>query len=338
MNINPQVTQPTIATTVNPPTDSLRRENVQREVISQTTAPSYSAAEKGVATEKERVRTPAQNVEEGIDFAAIQEQAELENSTISERQPGQQQSEQNASSGSQQVADENGEENEDANANNDQSSERSTSERQQSANPNELTPQEQQLVQELRARDLEVRAHEQAHDTVGGRYTGAPQLEYETGPDGKRYAVEGEVSVDLSIPDSPEETVAKMRKVYQAALAPANPSAQDLRVANKASQAIADAQSEISRARLSESVEENDLSKPLGGGGPQITSLDELESQTSSEFDAQIAATIAAQEQITAEPSRADEINQRAERVETFYLAINQAYDPPAKNNFVIQA
>ena len=34
MNINPQVTQPTIATTVNPPTDSLRRENVQREVPS----------------------------------------------------------------------------------------------------------------------------------------------------------------------------------------------------------------------------------------------------------------------------------------------------------------
>ena len=99
MNITTQVNQLPLATVVNPPTDSLRRDNAQREVITAPPALNQSAAEKGVASERERARTPAQNVEEGIDFAAIQEQAERESTSIGERQssreqPGEQQGQQ----------------------------------------------------------------------------------------------------------------------------------------------------------------------------------------------------------------------------------------------------
>ena len=101
----------------------------------------------------------------------------------------------------------------------------------------ELTPDEQAFLQDLKARDREVRAHEQAHASVGGIYAGAPQYEYVIGPDGQRYAVGGEVKIDVSpIPDDPEGTIEKMLVVREAALAPREPSAQDRRVAETADQ------------------------------------------------------------------------------------------------------
>ena len=42
----------------------------------------------------------------------------------------------------------------------------------------------------LKATDTEVKAHENAHKAAaGGLRTSAPNYEYETGPDGKKYAV-----------------------------------------------------------------------------------------------------------------------------------------------------
>ena len=74
--------------------------------------------------------------------------------------------------------------------------------------------------------------------------TGAPTYSYEVGPDGKKYAVAGEVSVNLTpVEGDPQATIVKMQKVYNAALAPVNPSIQDTRVANIAAQLIAKAQS-----------------------------------------------------------------------------------------------
>ena len=44
--------------------------------------------------------------------------------------------------------------------------------------------------------DREERQHEQAHlSAAGGHARGGPSYQYETGPDGKRYAVGGEVSI-----------------------------------------------------------------------------------------------------------------------------------------------
>jgi|GEM_PF-4366859 len=63
----------------------------------------------------------------------------------------------------------------------------------------ELTEQEQREVQELKTRDREVRQHEQAHmAAAGGHARGGPSYEYTTGPDNRRYAIGGEVSIDTS--------------------------------------------------------------------------------------------------------------------------------------------
>jgi len=102
-----------------------------------------------------------------------------------------------------------------------------------------------QEIRQLERRDAEVRAHEQAHASVGGAYAGAPSYEYETGPNGKKYAVGGEVPVSLSEEESPQDTINKMQTVRAAALAPAEPSSQDRRVAAEATQKIADARAEL---------------------------------------------------------------------------------------------
>lgn len=109
-----------------------------------------------------------------------------------------------------------------------------------------LSPEAQQQLIELAQRDREVQIHEAAHAAVGGRYTGAPKLSYTTGPDGKRYATSGEVNVDMSeIPGDPAATIKKAETIHAAALAPAQPSAQDRNVAAKAMQMKATAQAEL---------------------------------------------------------------------------------------------
>ncbi|MBR7801559.1 putative metalloprotease CJM1_0395 family protein [Undibacterium fentianense] len=89
----------------------------------------------------------------------------------------------------------------------------------------------------LQARDLAVRQHELAHLAVsGGLATSAASFTYEKGPDGVNYAVAGEVSIDTSPGQTPAETIQKARQIQAAALAPADPSAQDRAVAASAQQ------------------------------------------------------------------------------------------------------
>lgn len=123
----------------------------------------------------------------------------------------------------------------------------------------ELTDAEQVQVRELAARDREVRAHEQAHAAVGGQYAGAPSYEYQQGPDGKRYAVGGEVSIDTSpVSGDPEATIEKMEVVKRAALAPAEPSSQDRKVAQAADQQIQSSRAELQALRAAQARGEVD--------------------------------------------------------------------------------
>lgn len=110
-----------------------------------------------------------------------------------------------------------------------------------------LTQAEQQQVAQMQQRDREVRNHEQAHVAAGGSVvTGGASFSYQTGPDGRRYATGGEVPIDASeVPDDPEATVQKARQIRRAALAPAQPSAQDRAVAASASQMETEARREI---------------------------------------------------------------------------------------------
>ena len=107
---------------------------------------------------------------------------------------------------------------------------------QQSTATSELSEEEQAEVDNLKKRDTEVRQHEQAHMSAGGSIVrGGPTFQMKTGPDGKQYAVGGEVSIDTSAVDgNPQATIAKAQQIKRAALAPASPSGQDRAVAAEA--------------------------------------------------------------------------------------------------------
>lgn len=117
-----------------------------------------------------------------------------------------------------------------------------------------FTQEEKLLVEELQKVDAEVRAHEMAHIAAGGEYiTSGATFSYQQGPDGKNYAVGGEVSIDTSpVPGDPEATLQKMQRVRAAALAPAQPSSQDLKVASNAASLTAKAMAEITQLMADE--------------------------------------------------------------------------------------
>lgn len=111
--------------------------------------------------------------------------------------------------------------------------------------------QELEQLKELKARDQEVRTHEQAHMAVGGQYAGSASYTYQAGPDGVRYAVGGEVPIDVSqVQNDPAATLEKMQQVQRAAMAPAEPSSQDRQVAAQAGQVAAEAMNELAQQQL----------------------------------------------------------------------------------------
>jgi hypothetical protein len=127
----------------------------------------------------------------------------------------------------------------------------------------ELSEEEARQVEELAKTDRRVRQHEQAHMAAGGALvTSGASYEYETGPDGKRYAVGGEVGISLAEGRTPEETLQRARQIRAAALAPADPSPQDRSIAAAAGQMEMRAMREIAAQRLEEGKQGGDAAAP----------------------------------------------------------------------------
>ena len=131
----------------------------------------------------------------------------------------------------------------------------------------ELTPEEVEQLQQLQQRDREVRQHEQAHLVAAGQHAASgPSFQFQTGPNGQRFAVGGEVQIDTSeVPNNPQATIAKMQQVRRAALAPADPSSQDRRVAASATQREAEARRELQEQRGAESDPSGDEDPSIPG-------------------------------------------------------------------------
>jgi len=125
-------------------------------------------------------------------------------------------------------------------------------ESQKSKDPQKLSEDEKRMVRDLQSRDSEVKAHEAAHQAAGGGMTGAASYTYQQGPDGKMYAIGGEVSISTKNSSRPEEAIANARQVAAAAMAPANPSPQDYSVASSARVMEMKAQQQLSRQKLEE--------------------------------------------------------------------------------------
>lgn len=115
-----------------------------------------------------------------------------------------------------------------------------------------LSQGEIEVIQKLRSRDAEVRAHENAHIAAAGGLASAASYNYQSGPDGKRYAIGGHVNIDTSPGRNAEETLMKAERIRSAALAPADPSPQDRAVAAQATQMAANARAEIAAERSEE--------------------------------------------------------------------------------------
>lgn len=243
--------------TANVPTEALATEVVSRPQIPQPTSPTESKANKNTTEFSDQAKTANENDVANEDKGRVNEK---------------QQDSQNDGNGQKEESNEN----------------------QQQRNEQELDLEQQTQVRQLQNRDREVRAHEQAHASVGGNLAGAPNLNFTTGPDGKRYAVSGDVAIDISpVANDPAATIRKLEQVQRAALAPANPSSQDRRVASRAASSANQARAELNIERLEESKEaretqrddlkeSNATSRPEQSNAARNTGSSSVETSTNS--------------------------------------------------------
>ncbi|MCK8119254.1 catalase [Pseudoalteromonas sp. 2CM37A] len=256
--------------TANVYTETARRDNQLREVIPAPAPNSASNTETKAQSDADKAKLPS-----SAEAATYDATGKLsDEQAVEQRQQGSEDS--------------------DSEQQNQQASE-DTPEEEQDQQQLEL---EQQQIEELKARDTEVRVHEQAHASVGGQYAGSPSYEYQRGPDGTNYAVGGEVQIDVSeIPGDPQATIDKMQTVRAAALAPAEPSSADRAIAADATQKMAAAQAELSAP----ADDEAQAQEPQSALSINETSTAESQNDTNTE------------------QSRDPEVDARAGRIANFY-------------------
>ncbi|CAH9061161.1 hypothetical protein PSEHALCIP103_02437 [Pseudoalteromonas haloplanktis] len=215
--------------TANVYTETARRDNQLREVIPPAAANTAGSTENKAQSDAEKAKLPGNS--DSSTYTASGKIAD--NKTIEQREGNTDSDQDDAEQEKQQAAEEVSEQEE------------------------LQLEQEQQQIKELKARDTEVRTHEQAHAAVGGQYAGSPSYEYQRGPDGTNYAVGGEVPIDVGVINGdPQATIDKMQTVRAAALAPAEPSGADRAIAADATQKMAAAQAELASADDEDSSED----------------------------------------------------------------------------------
>ncbi|WP_281547147.1 putative metalloprotease CJM1_0395 family protein [Pseudoalteromonas sp. PAR1] len=265
--------------TANVHTESARRDNQLREVIPPPAATKPSNAENKTLSDGDKTKQP------GSEAGTYDAKGRLsEDKVIEERQQGSEQGDPEQS---------------EQDAKQEQKKEQKVAEQEQ---------QDAEQIKELKARDTEVRIHEQAHATVGGQYAGSPSYEYQRGPDGTNYAVGGEVQIDVAeIKGDPQATIEKMQTVRAAALAPQEPSSADRSIA-------ADATQKLMAALASQSAD---------GDADSGKSTFKINSEYAEDSATQSSETKTAKRDV--------EVDERAARIANFYQA---ATSPTNQNQF----
>ncbi|MCJ8268496.1 MAG: catalase, partial [Psychrosphaera sp.] len=133
--------------TVNVTTESARRDNQLRELITKPSATEAGVAERGVASEHDKSKSPQQNQ----NSVEVNLSKGDEHQKIGERGHGEQGEK------------DQGQEKEKQNKDKEQEQANKQLERAEA----KQVQQDQQQIQELRSRDSEVKAHEQAHAAAG---------------------------------------------------------------------------------------------------------------------------------------------------------------------------
>ncbi len=234
----------------NPAVDQARRENLKRDMIEPVASAERGQAEKGVISED---KSRNHSVQTGLTYSDESKNRGTELKQAVEGRESQGEDSGQSQSGQQ----------------GDGTEQRG---RQTKASEAELAA-EQAAIAELKQRDAEVKAHEQAHASVGGQLAGSPSYTFQSGPDGQKYAIGGEVQIDVSVvPDDPQATIDKMQQVKAAALAPAQPSGADRQIAAEATRNISEAQAELARAALqTESASASATSAVDGSAEPELS-------------------------------------------------------------------
>lgn len=164
-------------------------------------------------------------------------------------------------------------------------------EKTQMLNGVELTQKEVQQVRELQSIDKNVKAHEAAHQAAGGGLAGAASFTYTRGPDNQMYATAGEVPVSMQKGNTPEETIANARQIVAAAMAPADPSPQDYKVAANAAKMEFDARAEAMKLKAEESKEKEEKNKEKDNKNTENSSETDKNSNLNKDFKNFVAKT-----------------------------------------------
>ncbi len=271
--------------TANVYTETARRDNQLREVIPPAAANTAGSTENKAQSDAEKAKLPGNS-----DSATYTASGKIaDEKTIAQREGNADSDQDDAEQEKQQAAEEVSEQEE------------------------LQLEQELQQIKELKARDTEVRTHEQAHAAVGGQYAGSPSYEYQRGPDGTNYAVGGEVPIDVGVINGdPQATIDKMQTVRAAALAPAEPSGADRAIATDATQKIAAAQAELA------SADDEDSSEDKSRVSASFSNSESSEVKTAK----------------SEEQSRDVEVEARAGRIASFYQL---ATSPATQSQFSAQ-
>lgn len=164
-------------------------------------------------------------------------------------------------------------------------------EKTQMLNGVELTQKEVQQVRELQSIDKNVKAHEAAHQAAGGGLAGAASFTYTRGPDNQMYATAGEVPVSMQKGNTPEETIANARQIVAAAMAPADPSPQDYKIAANAAKMEFDARAEAMKLKAEESKEKEEKNKEKDNKNTENSSETDKNSNLNKDFKNFVAKT-----------------------------------------------
>ena len=271
--------------TANVYTETARRDNQLREVIPPAAANTAGSTENKAQSDAEKAKLPGNS-----DSSTYNASGKIaDDKTIAQREGNADSDQDNAEQEKQQAAEEVSEQEE------------------------LQLEQELQQIKELKARDTEVRTHEQAHAAVGGQYAGSPSYEYQRGPDGTNYEVGGEVQIDVGVINGdPQATIEKMQTVRAAALAPAEPSGADRAIAADATQKIAAAQAELA------SADDEDSSEDKSRVSASFSNSESSEVKTAK----------------SEEQSRDVEVEARAGRIASFYQL---ATSPATQSQFSAQ-
>ena len=133
----------------------------------------------------------------------------------------------------------------------------------------ELTSDDQRELSRLEEMDRRVKAREQAYLAASRGQARAATVRYVTGPDGRQYAVDADLQVDVGPVDgNPELTLAKAETAEKAALAAADPSPRDRMMAAQARRIADEARQKLRAQRMKPSSasdsREEEPSPPAG--------------------------------------------------------------------------